>query len=79
MSISKMFDGRLSITVAILVLATTVALALSLAVLEYVHRRQMRAHEAGGQAWLDGASRDADHRRLETWRVNPAGDDAGGA
>jgi hypothetical protein len=78
-SISQMFDGRLSITLAILVLATTVALALSLAVLEYMHRRQMRAREAGRQAWLDSTSLDADHHRLETWRVNPAGDDAGGA
>ena len=40
----------ISITLAIVVLAPTVALALTLAVLEYMHRREMRAREAGKQA-----------------------------
>lgn len=65
-------------TLALLALATMVAVALTLAVLEYMHRRQVRAREAERQAWFDSASRDADHRRLEAWRVNRAGDDAGG-
>jgi hypothetical protein len=45
--------------------------------LEYVHRREMRAREAGKQVWLDNTSRKPDPGRLEAWRVNQAGDDAG--
>jgi hypothetical protein len=65
--------------VALLTLAITAAVALTMAVFEYLHRREIRTREAGKQAWLDIASRNDDPGRLEAWLVNPSSDDAGGA